>query len=507
MRLRNGFGFHVAVLLMLLSVTAHANTCSPATSGGAAASDWPSFCWLDFTGYNDTTARSGAGQNFSFALNDGSTLTLNVRATSSVASALDAVVAPSWSGAAVGNSSFIGIPGSTVLYTRNSPSTVTVTLRNITVTPPGGVTATAGWAFVAADAESSNGGETMTYTTNGASWVKLQNVPPISGSTYPTLAGVGTATVTESGVAGTVGSYILSSGNSPTQIASTLQAGGLQGVMFAVRYAWVSVNKTIVGSRFSAADQFNYTVSATASGAQLATNTSSGAGNGPFTAAHVTVSSGYSVTVSEAMAAGSASTLSSHASSLSCTNANAGSATVMPTNAAVTSYMLGTLAYGDGVTCMFTNTPKYPALAVQKISAVLSDPVSGISNPKRIPGAVVRYAVTLTNTGTGAVDSSSLVITDPVPANTTLCVSTVCGNPVVEFIDGTPASGLSFNIASNVGYSNIVGGGAPFTYVPTADAAGYDAAVTGLRIAPTGLMSAAGAGNPSFTVRFRVRVK
>jgi uncharacterized repeat protein (TIGR01451 family) len=179
----------------------------------------------------------------------------------------------------------------------------------------------------------------------------------------------------------------------------------------------------------------------------------------------------------------------------------------MPTNAVVTSYMLGTLAYGDGVTCMFTNTPKYPTLAVQKTSAVLSDPINGVSNPKRIPGAVVRYAVTITNTGTGTVDSSSLVVTDPVPANTVLCVSTVCGNPVVEFIDGTPASGLSFNVATNVSYSNIVGGGAPFTYTPTADAAGYDAAVTGVRIAPTGLMSAAGGGNPSFTVRFRVRVK
>jgi len=507
MRLLTECRFRVAALLLLFSIGAQANTCSPATSGGSAASDWSTFCWLDFAGYNDATARSVAGQNFSFTLSDGSTLTLNLRATSSAATAFNIVAAPSWNGAAMGNSSFIGIPGSPVLYTSNNGSTVTVTLRNITVTPPGGVTATTGWAFVAADAESSNGGETLSFTSNGAAWVKLQNVPPISGNTYPTLAGVGTATVTETGVGGTVGSYIFSSSNSPTQVSSTLQAGGLQGAMFAVRYAWVSVNKTISGARLNSADQFKYTVSATANGTQLATNTSTGAGSGPFTAAQVTVASGYPVTVSETMAAGSISALTSYASSLNCTNANAGSPTPMPSNAAVVSYNLGTLAYGDGVTCLFTNTPKFPTLVVQKTSAVLTDPVNGASNPKRITGAVVRYAVAVTNSGTGTVDASSLVITDPVPANTVLCVSTLCGNPVVEFIDGTPASGLSFNVASNVSYSSAVGGGAPFTYTPVPDATGFDAAVTGIRVAPTGSMAGASAGSPSFVVQFRVRVK
>ena len=43
----------------------------------------------------------------------------------------------------------------------------------------------------------------------------MQNVPPTTGSTYPTLTGVGTTTVLETGVGGTVGSYIFSSSNSP----------------------------------------------------------------------------------------------------------------------------------------------------------------------------------------------------------------------------------------------------------------------------------------------------
>jgi len=142
-----------------------------------------------------------------------------------------------------------------------------------------------------------------------------------------------------------------------------------------------------------------------------------------------------------------------------------------------------------------------------KSSSVLTDPSNGASNPKRIPGSVVLYAVSVTNSGTGIVDASTLLITDPIPANTSACVSTLCGNPIVEFIDGSTPSGLSFSYAANVSYSNTAGGGAPFTYTPVADASGFDANVTGIRIAPAGTMNAAGGGSPSFTIRFRVKVK
>jgi uncharacterized repeat protein (TIGR01451 family) len=148
-----------------------------------------------------------------------------------------------------------------------------------------------------------------------------------------------------------------------------------------------------------------------------------------------------------------------------------------------------------------------PQLRVTKTSEVLSDPIRGTSQPKRIPGAFVRYSVGVVNTGTGTVDNASLVLTDPVPPGTSLFVSTAAGAPV-EFIDGAPASGLAFNYAANVSYSNQPGGGAPYTYVPVPDANGVDANVTGIRVAPSGVMVATGgSGNPSFTLRFRVRVR
>ena len=137
---------------------------------------------------------------------------------------------------------------------------------------------------------------------------------------------------------------------------------------------------------------------------------------------------------------------------------------------------------------------------------MLIDPVNGATNPKRIPGATVRYEVVVRNSGVGMTDNSSVVLTDPVPANTALYVSTAVGNPV-EFVDGSPASGLSFNYATNVSYTRQAGGGPPYTYVPVPDANGFDPVVTGLRVAPTGvLLPNSVAGVPSFSLRFRVRL-
>jgi uncharacterized repeat protein (TIGR01451 family) len=148
-----------------------------------------------------------------------------------------------------------------------------------------------------------------------------------------------------------------------------------------------------------------------------------------------------------------------------------------------------------------------PQLRVQKTSEVLSDPFNGTVNARRIPGAIVRYSVTITNTGPGSVDADSLVIRDVLPPDTELLVSPALG-PAIEFLQGTPASGLTFVPATGAAYSNQPSGGAPFTYVPTPGPGGFDPAIRGLRITPSGVLAGSGAGgDPSFTVRFRVRVR
>ena len=56
-----------------------------------------------------------------------------------------------------------------------------------------------------------------------------------------------------------------------------------------------------------------------------------------------------------------------------------------------------------------------PVLSVTKSSCVISDPVNDTNNPKRIPGAIIRYMFDIKNTGTG--DVSDLNITDNINSN------------------------------------------------------------------------------------------
>lgn len=611
-----------ALLAMLASgwsAPVRAQSCAPATSQGTAPTGWQTYCWLDFTSYNDATARSAGGQNFSFTLSDGSVLTFNLRATSTAATAATSIAAPSWTGAAVGNSAFLGIPGRPVLYMANNGSTVTFTISSILITPPPGAPAVTAYAFVAADAESTDGAESIRFTTNGGGWQLLDSVNAISGPNMPTQSGVGTSTFDTAGggLPSPTGGYIVGS-SSPTTVTARMIGSGLQGVMFAVRFASIRLNKEIIGPRINAADQFQFRITATNTGSVLASGTTSGTGNGPFAAAALSLASGIPLTLSETMAAGSVSTLAQYRSTLTCTNSSGATSTPLPSNVVTTSYNLGSLQFGDAlictfrngahprvqlskalgaggrrfagdqftvrirnggtviasattsgtggtvtggntglvqlvsgtaytldeiaagtgnlgnytqalactngfagsttvlpttvgggitpqvgdvITCVITNTRRAIAvLVVDKTSTVISDPVNGTVNPLMIPGAIVEYAISVTNVGAAVVDASSIVILDPLPANMTYN----SGTPVT-FTNGTTASGLNaFNAATMVTYSSQVSGGAPFTYTPSG---AFDASVRGLRIAPTGTMAAATATTqPSFTIRFRARV-
>lgn len=154
----------------------------------------------------------------------------------------------------------------------------------------------------------------------------------------------------------------------------------------------------------------------------------------------------------------------------------------------------------------FNRTPA-PSLLVSKIAQTVSDPVSGITNAKAIPGAVVRYTVGVTNQGDGSPAADSVIITDPLPPQSALFVDTLGGDPIV-FVDGAASSGLGYSYAANVTFSNQPGGGAPYNYTPFPDGQGYDPLVTGYRIQPTGTMNpAVGTNLPSFNIRLLVRIE
>ena len=342
------------------------------------------------------------------------------------------------------------------------------------------------YSFVAADGESTNGGESLAFTTNGANWAVLDQVPPISGSTYPTISNSG-ATFTETGVAGQVGGYIVGSINA-TQVSTVLVAGGLQGAMFALRYSIISLNKQLVGGRVNAADQFTYKISATASGTVLSTGTSTGAGSGPFSPTSSFLTSAQSLTLSEAMAPGSVSPLSYYTPSLTCTNAASGSPTQLPSNLAATSYVIPSIAFGDSISCVFTNTKSGPLLAVAK-----SAPSGGIR-------VGTNSAYTLTVTNSGALATSTAQVKDLLPANLTLISATgpnwSCSNSgsliTCNFSGGSIAPSASSTITVTVTAAAAAAGSSVTNYAAVDPTGGASAPAPGAGCTPAAACASAG---------------
>ncbi|WP_285713771.1 CshA/CshB family fibrillar adhesin-related protein [Erythrobacter oryzae] len=396
---RRLFALLVMLCVLAWSPAARAQDCAQAATQGTAPASWQTYCWLDMTDYDDATARSAAGQNLSFTLPDGSTLTFNARVTGTNPAYND-VTAPSWSGSAVGNSAFIGIPGRPVLYSAQA-GTSTIAITGITITPPvgGGVTV---YSFVVADAESSNENEYIRMTSNGGPWQLLDSVPPSSGSTMPPITGVGSGTVNITGTGGTVGAYILGS-SSPTSVTVETRAGGLQGVMFAIRFASIRLQTQILGTRANSADQLTFQVASTGTGTTLTSGTTTGSGNGPFTGSVLNMSAGVPVTLRLAMAGGSVSPISAYAANLSCVNTAGTTRAALPNNLNTTNTNIGQLEFGEFLVCTF-QAGAQPRLRVRKVLG------SGNGGGRRFTGdqftvrimddGVVTASSTTTGTGT-----------------------------------------------------------------------------------------------------------
>ncbi|NOT15178.1 MAG: hypothetical protein HOP21_06305 [Methylotenera sp.] len=151
-----------------------------------------------------------------------------------------------------------------------------------------------------------------------------------------------------------------------------------------------------------------------------------------------------------------------------------------------------------------------PILTNLKTVSVLSDPFNNVTNPKHVPDALIQYAVRITNSSLGGVvDNNKIIITDPIPVNTTLFTGALSGSAPYIFTDSTPSSAITCpfvalnNNTDCVDFSND--NGATWTYVPNGS---YDTTVTHLRFRPTGIMAGnTGAGNPFFEVKFNVQVK
>ena len=155
----------------------------------------------------------------------------------------------------------------------------------------------------------------------------------------------------------------------------------------------------------------------------------------------------------------------------------------------------------------YTITPNtMPLISLAKLVATISDPVNGGTNPKAIPGAVIEYIISATNMGLGTADAGTVIITDPIPINTEFYAYDLGGWPAI-FTDGTTASGLTYTFTSlGDGADSIEfldAGDNPMT--PTS---GFDPNVAKIKVTFGGSFNASdGTNHPSFTLKFRVRIK
>ena len=151
-----------------------------------------------------------------------------------------------------------------------------------------------------------------------------------------------------------------------------------------------------------------------------------------------------------------------------------------------------------------------PIITTIKTVETYSDPVNDRSNPKAIPGAVVEYTITSSNAGFQAADSVS--ITDSIPANTEMFVGDIDagGSGPVKFDPDTSTLRYNFiqtdNNADDIEFSSD--GGNFYSYAPSPDLDGFDSNITHFRVKTSGAFAASnGSTDPSFNIRFRVRLQ
>jgi hypothetical protein len=298
-----------------------------------------------------------------------------------------------------------------------------------------------------------------------------------------------------------------------------------------------------VASRQDAADQF--TVSATSAGllytdnSQTTVATPSATTTGTGTSASITFSStpGQSVTLTDAMAAGSAFALSRYTTSLTCTNAYTGPGATpagsLPNGLAVSSFSI-TPVSGDLLNCTFTNTAKPTTVAVAKISNGGTGTFSftgtnGLSFPnittatagvavtgaaQNIPGFNTPFTITETQPSSvfvlAAISCTSSVLTAPsnpnIPNRTVILnvPPSAAGTDIVcTFTNALSSADLSITKTNGV---TTLASGAATTYTVRVSNAGPDTvagaiisdpAVTGLN--KTAVACSAAVGNKCVT--------
>jgi hypothetical protein len=156
---------------------------------------------------------------------------------------------PTWTNGFLGNNVngapfYTGVPGSPALYENVQGATDIITFSNITVVNPQGIPAT-GWEATSADAESTDLGESITWTSDAPLTVipndqtgvaepvgnACQNGTDLTGNLTTTVECYGGNPNTDPSVGTKTGTAMVEA-ETPTTLRATLVGGGLQGITF-----------------------------------------------------------------------------------------------------------------------------------------------------------------------------------------------------------------------------------------------------------------------------------
>lgn len=193
---------------------------------------------------------------------------------------------------------------------------------------------------------------------------------------------------------------------------------------------WVTLRKSLVG-RAVANDQVQVRIrsagvvvaSATTSGAALPASASTGA---------VVVSAGNTLQFEESVklnGTGADQTPSSYRPQIVCTNATAGSSTILPTGngtavATRQEWPAFATSAGDDIDCLITNALRSADLRLTKTNTPVNGP-DDLPGDTVVSGTATSYALVVSNLGPDAADGA--VLADPAPTGLT-CTTASCGS-------------------------------------------------------------------------------
>ncbi|MEG0961463.1 MAG: CshA/CshB family fibrillar adhesin-related protein [Lachnospiraceae bacterium] len=161
---------------------------------------------------------------------------ISVVTVSGPGNTVPAVHTPTYFYAAFGKTGYLNIPGDVALFpnANGTPSDELVKLQNIVVKNANGVVQS-NFKWVAADAENTDTDEAWIIRTDGSPWSQLTVLPPVVGPpNSPSVAGLGTQTVTEvgTGINHANGNVYLTTG--PKNVSAELITYGREAVVFGI---------------------------------------------------------------------------------------------------------------------------------------------------------------------------------------------------------------------------------------------------------------------------------